>query len=64
MENTTLLLGFVLSLFGQIQSFLANKQMQKLLNDEELLDATLAKVNKNKEEAARIKAKLRAMQQV
>lgn len=61
MENTVLLLGFVLNLFGQIQSFLANKEVQKLLNDEELLDSTLSKVAKNKGESERIKKVLAAL---
>lgn len=57
-DATLEMLTFLLTLFGQLEAFLTNKRMQALLSDEQLLDATLAKAGKNREEAERIKARL------
>jgi hypothetical protein len=60
-DNTLLILSFLLNIFSQIEGFLANKKVQELLSDEELLNATLEKAGKNREEAERIKARLRSL---
>jgi len=59
MPLETLILA--LQLFGSLEEFLKNQEIQRALSDPELIDEALTKLGKNEEESARIKAKLQAM---
>ena len=60
-ENITFLLAFILKSFADIQDFLAHKQVQALLNDEDQLNATLKQLDVNEEQSKALKLKLQAM---